>query len=76
VTRQIQINCSPSFQKGNQQYNFSNLEFRIKEAKNNIPYCTFPESCYTDLIQIQLSSLALYTGGKKEEKTDFIIAVL
>ena len=51
--------------KNIQQYNFSNLEFRIKEAKNIIPKCTFPENCYTDLIQIQLSSLTLYTQKKK-----------
>jgi len=60
------------FLKSIKQYNFSNLEFRSKEEKNNIPNCNFPENCYTDLIEIQLSSLTLYT----QKKTDFIIAVL
>jgi hypothetical protein len=50
-----------------QKYYFPNLEFRIKEAKNNIPKCTVQDTCYPDLTQIQLSLLALYALQKNQQ---------
>jgi len=49
------------------------LEFRIKEARNIIPKCTFPENCYTD--STQLTHL-VYTAKKHRFHYRNIIIIL